>query len=89
MVHAKIVRNFTIVGYIEDGEVCEFANFERADAIVATKGIGGVDRGGGDGFGGRHAHLIAGEGENHGHGESGTGAWVEVGGESDDGSGID
>lgn len=36
MAHAKIVRNFAIVGYIEDGKVCEFANFERADAVVAA-----------------------------------------------------
>ena len=86
MVHTKIIGNFAIVGHIEDGEVSELANFEGADAVVAREGIGGVDGGGGDGFGGRHAHLRASERQNGGHGKRGTGAGIEVGGQSDDGS---
>jgi len=89
MVHAKIVRNFAIVGYIEDGEVCEFANFKRADVVIAAERVGGINGGGGDCFSGRHAHLSAGERENHRHGQRGAGARVEVSGERDDGSGVD
>lgn len=88
MVHAKIVRNFARVGHIEDREVCEFANFKRADAVVATKRIGCVDGSRGEGFGGRHVHLSAGQGENHGHRNSGTGARVEIRGERHDGAGV-
>lgn len=59
MIHTEIIGNFAVIIHIERGEVGELANFERADAIVASERIRGVDGGGGDGFGGRHAHLGA------------------------------
>lgn len=89
MIHAKIIGNFAVVGHIEDGDVCELANFKRADAVVATEGISSVDGAGRDGLGGCHAHLRAGEGENHGHRKRGAGAGIEIGRESDDGAGVD
>ena len=89
MVHTKIIGNFAVIIHIERGEVGELANFERADAIVAPQRICGVDRGGCDGFGGRHAHLRASERQNHGHGKRGAGAGIEIGSERDDGSGVD
>ena len=89
MVHAKIIGNFAVVGHIEDGEVGEFANFERTDAVVTAEGVSGIDSGSGDSFAGRHAHLRAGKRQNHGHGESGAGAGVEVGGEGEYGPGVD
>lgn len=89
MIHAKIIGNFAVVGHIEDGEVCELANLEGTNAIVAAEGVRGIDGGSGHGFSGSHAHLCAGEGQNHRHGKSRTGAGIEVGGERHDGSSVD
>ena len=80
-IHTKIIRNFAVVGHVKRREVGIFANLERADAIVLAKGIGGINGRGGDGLGGSHAHLRAGEREDHRHAERGTGAGIEIGGQ--------
>jgi len=89
MVHTKIIGNFAVIIHIERGEVGELANFERTDAVVAAEGIRGVDCGGGNGFGGRHAHLRASERQNRRHGKRGAGAGIEIRGEADDGASAD
>ncbi len=38
---------------------------------------------------GGHAQLSAGERENHGHADGGAGAGIVVGGQGDDGAGVD
>ena len=88
-VHAKIIRDFAVVGHVKGGQVCILANFKRADAIVHAQRVGGINRGGCDGFGGRHAHLRAGERQNHGHAQRGTCAGIEVGGDADYRTGLD
>lgn len=88
-IDTKIVGNFAVIGYVEDGEIGEFANLEGTDLFFAAESVSGVDGGGGDGFGGRHAELIAGQGEDHGHAKGGAGTWIVVGGQSDDGAGRD
>ena len=37
-VHSKIIGNFTVVIHIEDGNVSELTDFERADVFVAGEG---------------------------------------------------
>src|SRR5262249_22737994 len=51
VVGPEIIRDFTIVGQIEHREVGELANLDRADVVVATERVGGVDRSGSEGFG--------------------------------------
>jgi hypothetical protein len=88
-VHTKIVRNFAVIGHVKGRQISILANIERSDAIVQAERIGGINRRGSDAFGGRHAHLRAGERKNHGHADGRAGAWVEIGGQRDDGPGGD
>ncbi len=60
-VHAKIIRNFAIARHVKRSEVRILANLERADAVMLAERVGGIDRRGGNGFGGSHAHLRASE----------------------------
>src|SRR6202050_2522889 len=88
-IHTKIIRDFAVVGHVKGGDVRILANFEGAGTIVGAQRIGGVDGGSGDGFGRRQAHLSAGQRQNHGHAERGTGAGIEIGGDANDGAGVD
>src|ERR1700730_4015707 len=88
-VHSKIIGNFTVVTHIEDGKASNRPNFERADLFVATERIGGINRRGGDRFGGGHAQLRACQRQNHGHAYGGACAGIVIRGESKDGSGVD
>ena len=87
-VHTKIIRNFAVVGHFKRRESAYLPTSSEPSGRAA-QGIGGIDRCGGDGFGGSHAHLGAGQRKNHGHAESGACAGIEVGGERDDGAGVD
>src|SRR5580658_5154606 len=87
--HTKIIRDFAIVGHVKGGDVRILANFQGAGAVVGAQRVGGVDRGGADGFGGRHAHLRARQRYDHGHAHRGAGAGIEIGGDADDGPRID
>src|SRR5713226_10112011 len=46
MVDAEIIRDFAVVGQIEHGQVCVFATFDRANAVVPAQRVGRIDRGG-------------------------------------------
>src|SRR5215475_10300676 len=71
-VYTKIIGNFAEVGYFEDRQIRQLANFERAYVAGPAKGVSGVYGRGGNGFGGGHAKLRAGERKNHGHAKGGT-----------------
>src|ERR1700692_1202266 len=66
-VHSKIIGNFTVVIHIEDGNVSELTNFERADLFVTAERISGIDGCGGYGFRRGHTQLGARQGQNHGN----------------------
>src|SRR5271155_1166328 len=84
-VDTKIIRDFAVVGHVKGGDVRILANFQGAGAVVGAQRISGIDRRGGDGFGGRHTHLRARQRQNHGHAQRRTGAGIEIGGDADDG----
>ena len=85
----EAVAEIAIIGGVEDEEVGLFAGFDGADEIILGEGFGGVDGGGGDGLGGCHFHLTAGEGDDEGHVFTPGGARVAVGGEGEIGVGLD
>src|SRR6202035_3447943 len=66
-VHSKIIGNFTVVIHIEDGNVSDLTNFERADLFVAAERIRGIDGCRVDRFGSSHAQLSGCQGQNHRH----------------------
>src|SRR5271156_4196011 len=88
-VHTKIIRDFAVVGHVKGGNVRILANFQGAGAVVSAQRVSRVDGCGADGFSGRHAHLGAGQRQNHGHAERRAGAGIEIGGDADDGAGFD
>src|SRR3989442_10306390 len=81
MVHSEKVRDLTVVLHIHNAEISLFARFQRADAIGATKGMGPVDGCRHNRFSGSHAHLSAGDGEDHLYVKRGRTPGVKIGGQ--------
>src|SRR5271154_7523568 len=59
-VHAKIIRDFAVVGHVKRSQVCILANFKRANAVVEAQRGSRINRRSRDSFSRRHAHLRAG-----------------------------
>ena len=58
----------TVIGHGQDQHVGLFADFDGADRIGASNGVRGIDRRGGDDFGGSQFHAAAGQRNHELHG---------------------